>query len=54
MKFTNNYQQSPYEIDATVEMCGVLTKQTHEDRRQDEKQHVAYLKRDRNMFEHRI
>lgn len=54
MKFTNNHQQSPYEIDATVEMCGVLTKQTHEDWRQDEKQHVAYLKRHRNMFEHRI
>lgn len=54
MKFTNNHQQSPYEIDATVEMCGVLTKQTHENWRQDEKQHVADLKRDRNMFENLI
>lgn len=54
MKFTNNHQQSPYEIDATVEMCGVLTKQTHEDWRQDEKQHVADLKRDRNMSENLI
>ncbi len=33
-------------MDATVEVCGVLTKQTHEDRGQDEEQHVAYLKRD--------
>lgn len=54
MKFTNNHQQSPYEIDATVEMCGVLTKQTHEDWRQDEKQHVADLKRDRNISENLI
>lgn len=42
-QLTDHNQQRPDEIDATVEMLGILTEQAHQNRRQDEKQDVADL-----------
>lgn len=42
-ELTDHNQQHPYEIDATVEMLGILTEQAHQNRGQDEKQDVADL-----------
>lgn len=50
LTLTHHHQQSPDQVDPAVEVSGVLAEQTHQDGGQNEKQHVAYLKRERDMI----